>query len=314
MSFAGGGSDLPSFFREEEGAVLSTAIDRYMYITVNKRFDQTVRLSYSRTEIKESVDGIEHPIFRTVLKKYAPQGGLELISMADVPSGTGLGSSSSFTVGLLHALKAYQGKFQSADELASEACDIEINELKEPIGKQDQYMAAHGGLQFVRFQTNGEVFVDPVICTTETKANLEKSLLIFYTGKTRDAKSVLKEQNENTSAKRDTLREMVRMAWQMKRDLEANAPISNLGRTLHEAWQLKKTMASSVSNPQIDTWYKTAIDSGAWGGKILGAGNGGFLMLLAPPESHVGICKRLSDLREMNLKFENQGSKILFVG
>src|ERR1700677_2643877 len=220
LSFAGGGSDLESFYKEEEGAVLSTALDKYMYITANRRFDHTVRLSYSKTEIHDKVEDVEHKIFKNVLQKYLPQGGIELISMADIPSGSGLGSSSSFTVGLLHALKSYLGKFQTAEDLASEACDIEIKQLHEPIGKQDQYIAAYGGLQFIRFLPNGETHVDPIVCGSETKRQLEASCLLFFTGLTRNAKVVLTEQKENTKTKFEELRQMVQIARKMKSALE----------------------------------------------------------------------------------------------
>jgi D-glycero-alpha-D-manno-heptose-7-phosphate kinase len=314
LSFAGGGTDLPSFFQEEEGAVLSTALNKYMYVTVNKRFDESVRLSYSKTEIKDKVSEIEHPIFHHVLNKYTPHGGVEIISMADIPSGTGLGSSSSFTVGLLHALKGYMGRFQTAEELGAEASDIEINHLKEPIGKQDQYIAAYGGLQFIRFLPSGQVCVDPIVCSRETRDRLEASCMLFFTGRTRDAKSVLREQKENTGAKRDTLRSMAAIARKLKVVLEANGDLENFGKLLDEAWQLKKSVASNVSNTEIDQWYERALKAGAWGGKILGAGSGGFLMVFCEPEKQNKVRAELKELRPFEVKFEIQGSKIIFMG
>ncbi len=314
LSFAGGGSDLPSFYEEQEGAVLSTAINKYMYITVNRRFDDSIRLSYSKTEICESVDQIEHPIFKYVLKKYAPEGGLEVISMADVPSGTGLGSSSSFTVGLLHALNGFKGKFRSAEDLASEASEIEIEKLKEPIGKQDQYIAAHGGLQFIRFLPSGEVFSDPVVCSAKIKSELEASCMMFFTGITRDAKSVLSEQKANTTGKGEVLKEMVKHAASMKKILEDGQSLDAFGNHLHEAWMLKKSMASNISSPQIDSWYDSAREAGALGGKILGAGSGGFLMLFCSPNKQERVRSALKDLKVFNARFEPQGSKIIFMG
>jgi D-glycero-alpha-D-manno-heptose-7-phosphate kinase len=314
LSFAGGGTDLPSFYQEEEGAVLSTALNKYMYITVNKRFDDSVRLGYSKTEIRDKVTEIEHPIFKHVTQKYVPQGGVEIISMADIPSGTGLGSSSSFTVGLLHALKGYMGRFQSAEELAAEASDIEINHLKEPIGKQDQYIAAYGGLQFIRFLPSGQVCVDPIVCSKETRSRLESSCMLFFTGKTRDAKSVLREQKENTGAKRDTLRAMAEVARKLKSVLESEGNLERFGKLLDEAWQLKKSVASNVSNAQIDDWYERALRAGALGGKILGAGSGGFLMVFCDPEKQDRVKAELRDLRPFETKFEIQGSKIIFMG
>jgi D-glycero-alpha-D-manno-heptose-7-phosphate kinase len=314
LSFAGGGTDLPSYFLEEEGAVLSTALNKFMYVTVNSRFDESIRLSYSKTEIKESVDDIEHPIFKYVLKKYFPQGGLEAISMADIPSGTGLGSSSSFTVGLLNAAKSFQGKVQTASDLATEACEIEIEKLGEPIGKQDQFIAAFGGLQFIRFSPSGEVFVDPIVCTSETKSKLEASCLIFFTGITRDAKSVLTKQNENTGEKRTTLREMAGIAKKLKNILESNVKLESFGSLLHDAWELKKTVASNVSSVKINEWYARGCAAGALGGKILGAGSGGFLMFFCDPSKHAAVKNELSELRAFDVKFESQGSKIIFMG
>lgn len=321
ISFLGGGTDLPAFYSEEEGAVLSTTIDKYIYITVNDRFDQSYRLSYSKTEICENVSDIEHGIFHSVLSKYAPLAreknggrGLELLSMADIPSGTGLGSSSSFTVGLLHAVKAHVGMFQSAEELASEASKIEIEDLKEPIGKQDQYAAAYGGLQYIRFLPTGEVSVEPVICNRSTKAALEASLLVFYTGVTRSASGVLSEQKSNTDKKRETLREMRNLASRLKAVLENGEPIARAGELLHEGWMLKKTLASGISDSQIDDWYARARSAGAVGGKILGAGGGGFLLVLCPPEKQARVTAELRELRAVPIGLESFGSRIIFVG
>lgn len=314
LSFAGGGSDFAGFYHEEEGAVLSTALNKYMYITVNKRFDHSIRLSYSKTEICEKVKEIQHPIFKYVLSQYLPEGGVEIISMADIPSGTGLGSSSSFTVGLLHALKSYLGRFQRAEDLAEEACDIEINKLEEPIGKQDQFIAAYGGLQFIRFKPNGETFIDPIVCSEDTRKRLEASCQLFFTGQTRSAKEVLSEQKQNTSSKRMELRKMVGIAKSLKAVLEANGSLETFGRLLDEAWQLKKSLASNISNPEIDGWYERALKAGAWGGKILGAGRGGFLMVFCDPSKRDKLGKELRELRPFDVQFETQGSKIIFVG
>jgi D-glycero-alpha-D-manno-heptose-7-phosphate kinase len=315
LSFMGGGTDLPSFYKEEEGMVLSTALDKFMYITVNKRFDESYRLSYSKTEICQNVSQIEHPIFRTVLEKYAPKDqGLEIISMADIPSGTGLGSSSSFTVGLLHAIKAHLGQFQSAEELASEASQIEIEDLKEPIGKQDQYAAAYGGFNITRFLPSGEVKVDPVITSEKTLRALEESTMVFYTGQTRSASKILTEQKENTSSKRDELRAMRDMVPKMAKMLENNESLKSFGEHLHEGWKIKKQMATGITTGAIDEHYQVAIKAGAWGGKILGAGGGGFLMFLCPPEKQARVKKELEMLRFVPTRFEKWGSRIIFVG
>lgn len=321
ISFLGGGTDLPSFYLEEEGAVLSTTINKYMYITINDRFDSSYRLAYSKTEICESVDQIEHKIIACVLKKYARLAeaknggrGLEILSMADIPSGTGLGSSSSFTVGLLHAMKAHIGRFQSAEQLASEASRIEIEDLKEPIGKQDQYAAAYGGLQYIRFLPSGEVSVEPVICSKQTKQSLQSSIMLFYTGMTRSASGVLAEQKGNTEKKRETLREMRNLAYQLKKVLENGESAVKVGELLHEGWMLKKTLASGISGNRIDEWYDRARAAGATGGKILGAGGGGFLMMICDPEKQARVREELKELRTVPVELEGFGSRIIFVG
>ncbi len=321
ISFLGGGTDLPSYYQEEEGAVLSCTINKYMHITVNDRFDQSYRLAYSKTEICERPAQVEHKIFRTILQKYetlsrARNGGrgLEILSMADIPAGTGLGSSSSFTVGLLHAMKAHIGTFQSAEQLAREASQIEIEELGEPIGKQDQYAAAYGGLQFIRFHPSGEVSADPVICTQQSKAELQASIVLFYTGMTRSASQVLSEQKSNTGKKRETLREMKKLAERAKQTLEQGRPMREFGEILDQGWQLKKTLASGISAQQIDEWYARAKSAGAWGGKILGAGGGGFLMMLCAPEKQAQMKEALKELRVIPVELESWGSKIIFVG
>lgn len=321
ISFLGGGTDLPSYYNEEEGAVLSCTINKYMHITVNDRFDQSYRLAYSKTEICETPDQVEHKIFRYVLKKYAHLAkernggrGLEILSMADIPSGTGLGSSSSFTVGLLHAMKAHVGQFQSAEQLAHEACHIEIEELGEPIGKQDQYAAAFGGLQYIRFHPSGEVSADPVICSRKTKEELNSSIMLFFTGITRSASKVLTEQKSNTEKKRETLREMKKLAERSKSALEQAKPMREFGEILDQGWQLKKTLASGISAGHIDEWYDRAKDAGAWGGKILGAGGGGFLMMLCHPEKQAKVREELKELRLIPVELESWGSKIIFVG
>lgn len=321
VSFLGGGTDLPEFWQEEEGAVLSTAIDKYMHITVNNRFDQSWRLGYSKTEIVEDISKIEHKIIRRVLQKYGALAssrngghGLEILSMADIPAGSGLGSSSSFTVSLLHALKGHLGTFQSAEDLAREASEIEIVDLKEPIGKQDQYAAAFGGLRFIRFLPSGEVSAEPVICTDDTKRALEAHMLVFYTGVTRSASGVLAEQKANTINKRETLRTMRDLALRMKGALENNESIQRSGELLHEGWNLKKTLASGISVGPIDAWYERAMKAGAYGGKILGAGGGGFLMVLCPPSAQAKVKQELRELRSVTMKFDSFGSRIVFFG
>jgi len=311
----GGGTDLPSFYTQEPGAVISTTIDKYVHMIVNNRFDNTFRLSYSKTEICEKIANIEHPLFRAVLESHADgRQGLELVSVADIPSGTGLGSSSSFTVSLLHALKSHFGEAQSAEDLAREACRIEIDVLKEPIGKQDQYAAAYGGLQYITFYPDGRVTAEPVICSPRTLQELEKSMVLFFTGFSRSASRILSEQKSNTASRSDHLREMKKGAVRFKRLLEENGTLPIAGAILHEGWQLKRAMAKGISNPQIDEWYARGMSAGAWGGKILGAGGGGFLLFLCHPDRQMALREELKELRSLDVKLEKAGSRIIFVG
>lgn len=316
ISFLGGGSDLPSYYRKKRGAVLSTSIDKWVYVTVSRKFDQAIRVSYSKTEEVENVSSIEHPLVREALAMLGINGGIEITSVADIPAkGTGLGSSSSFTVGLLHALHAYSGRYASAQQLAHESCEIEIRRCGEPIGKQDQYAAAYGGLNFIRFNSDESVDVQKVCCQPETVEALQSNLLMFYTGITRSAGGVLAEQSSNLSTEIkmvETMDRMVAAAEFALNDL-LNNRTDTLGEALHETWCLKKTLANGISNSTIDAAYEAAMSAGAQGGKILGAGGGGFLLLVAPLEAHSAIKSRLAGLRETPLRFTKTGSRIIFV-
>lgn len=314
ISFVGGGTDLPEFYRIEPGAVVSTAINKYMYIVVNKRFDDTIRVSYSKTEIVKDVEEIQHRAVREALKLVGITKGVEIVSIADIPAGTGLGSSSSFTVGLLNALYAYKGFLKSAEELANEACHIEIDILGEPIGKQDQYIAAYGGLRYTQFNADGTVFTEPIIYSKVSKEKLNRNLLLFYTGVTREAGNILKEQQAN--AKQDDklacLRKMRDLAFELKQQLNDNSSPDVLGEFLHKGWMLKKQLASGISDDRIDEYYERAIRAGALGGKILGAGGGGFLLLYCPKERQLQVKEALG-LRQLDFSFEPEGSKIIYV-
>jgi D-glycero-alpha-D-manno-heptose-7-phosphate kinase len=316
ISFVGGGSDLPAFYRREMGAVVSTAIDKYIHITVNRKFDHKIRASYSVTEIVDSVDELQHELIRESLRLLGLDGGIEITSISDIPSrGTGLGSSSTYTVGLLKALYAYKGQHVGAERLAREACQIEIDICDKPIGKQDQYIAAYGGLQYLRFSPDERVFVDPVICSPQTKRTLQKRLLLLYTGMTRSAGDILAEQTRNTENdghKRRVLTTLVKLAQELRSALTAN-DLESFGEVLHQGWLEKKRMATGISNPQIDEWYDRARQHGAVGGKITGAGGGGFLLLYSPPERHGDILQALPELRPVPFRFEPQGSKIIYV-
>lgn len=314
MSYVGGGSDLRSFYQEEVGAVLSTSIDKYIYIAVNRKFDGDIRLSYSKTEQVARPEELEHPLVREALALLEIPGGIEITSMADIPSkGTGLGSSSSFTVGLLNALYAYKGKYVSKEQLAHEACDIEINRCGEPIGKQDQYAAAYGGLNLIRFHGDETVSVDPVICPPGLMAQIEQSTLVFYTGRTRSASAVLKQQSDamRNSDRRALMRRMVQLAFDLKKELESGH-FHNFGAILDENWKLKAQLAEGISDPQIDAWYKRGIAAGASGGKLLGAGNGGFMMFFAPSDRHAFIREALNELRPVQFNFDRNGAQIIF--
>ena len=279
VSFAGGGSDLASYYQHEPGVVLSTAINKYMYIAAKEHFEQNFRISYSRTEIVDSVAQIEHPIVRECLEMLGLRNGLEIVSMGDLPARTGLGSSSSFTVGLMHALYAMQGKVVSRERLAQDACCIEIEKLGEPIGKQDQYIAAYGGMQFIQFNPDGSVFVDPVILSPDARREFQRRLLIFFTGDTRDAREVLTKQRAATGEKLPVLRRMCEIAREMREVLTSGRDLNVFGALLHEAWEAKRSLTDGISSPKIDNWYTQARNAGALGGKLLGAGGGGFLFV-----------------------------------
>ncbi len=317
ISFVGGGSDLASFYKYQPGAVVSTTINKYIYITVNKKFDNLIRASYSITEFASRPEELKHELIREALLLLDLDGGIEITSISDIPSrGTGLGSSSTYTVGLLNALHAYKGEFASAQKLAQEACYIEIDRCKKPIGKQDQYAAAFGNLNYIQFNPDGSVFVNPIICRKETKEKLQENLLMLYTGLTRSSASILEEQNKKTSSspqKRKILAQMVQLANKLKSALEKNK-LDQFGDLLHQNWELKKQLARGITNERINEWYEIARKHGAIGGKILGAGGGGFLLLYAPKEKHSSICSALPELRPTPFAFEPEGSKIIYYG
>ncbi|MEE9399128.1 MAG: GHMP kinase [Dehalococcoidales bacterium] len=315
ISFVGGGTDLPEFYRVMPGAVVSTAINKYMYVVVNPRFTDAIRVSfYSKTEIVDTVDEIQHPIVREALKLVGISKGIEIASIADVHAGAGLGSSSSFAVGLLNALYAYNGTLKSAEELAREACHIEIDILGEPIGKQDQYITAYGGFRYLQFNSDETVFTEPIIWPKENTEQLTQNLLLLYTGNVREASHILAEQKENTrqGSKMDSLEKLRDMAFELKRQLNNNASPGILGEFLHEGWLLKKQLANSISSDQIDGYYEKALNAGALGGKVSGAGGGGFLLIYCPKEKQPRVTESLG-LRELKFSFEPEGSKIIYV-
>lgn len=314
MSFVGGGSDISSFYRRYGGAVLSTAIDKYVYVSINRKFDGGIRLAYSKTEEVNSLDQVEHRLVKATFEMLDLKGGVEITTTADIPSrGTGLGSSSSFTVGLIQAASAYQGRYMSAEEMSERSCEVEIERCGEPIGKQDQYAAAYGGFNLIEFNTDDTVKVSPVIMPAETKQRMQDGVITFYTGVTRSASHILKEQTAvsgSSAAKQDALRRMVELAY-VARDEMANGNVTSFGEILHENWMLKRSLTADISNTAIDGWYDAAINAGALGGKLLGAGAGGFMMFYADPERHQAIARAVG-LRQVDFKFEPLGSRILF--
>jgi D-glycero-alpha-D-manno-heptose-7-phosphate kinase len=316
MSYVGGGTDISSFYKQEPGAVLSTAIDKYMFITLHKRFDDGLRVAYSLTEEVSRVADVKHPLVRESLLSLGIPGGVEITSTADIPAkGTGLGSSSSYTVGLLAACNAYLGKQVSPSKLAEMACNIEIVRCGEPIGKQDQFAAAFGGLKLYQFLPDDSVIVNPVLCDYKFQRKLNESTLIFYTGSTRSASKILAEQTQNSSKadKLPTLRRMTALAHEFKAGIESS-DLRFLGELLKENWSLKKSLATGISNSLIDDMYHAAINAGALGGKLLGAGNGGFMMFFAEPEDHAAIVDALSSYRRFQFNIENAGSSVIYYG
>ena len=315
MSFVGGGSDLPSYYREYGGAVVSTAIDKYVYVTMNRKFDSGIRVAYSRVEEVNSVSEIEHQLVRAALNMAGVPGGVEITTVADIPSrGTGLGSSSSFTVALLHALYALLGRHSTRQELAEQACHVEIDVCGEPIGKQDQYAAAYGGFNLYEFNPNDTVTVSPVICKPETIAGIRRQMLVLYTGITRGASTILKQQSAELATntdKKSAMKRMVSLCYQLLDEIR-NDNLDLFGQILHESWMIKRDMAQGVSTSDIDEWYETARKHGAIGGKILGAGAGGFLALFAPEDRHEAIRHALPKLRAIPVDFERTGSQIIF--
>jgi D-glycero-alpha-D-manno-heptose-7-phosphate kinase len=314
VSFAGGGTDIADYYRTGYGAVVSSAIKKYVYVTVNKRFDEDIRISYSKTEIVDSLDKVEHGLVREALRKVGIRNGIEITTIADIPSkGTGLGSSSAIAVGLLNALYAFKGYRASPKKLAEEACEIEIDKLGEPIGKQDQYIAAYGGIQHIKFNADETVTLDPVICPPKTKRDIESHLMLLYTGRTRKSSDILSKQKSNSQTNKEILDKMRDQAEQLFHDL-TSLQVNKLGQALKDGWELKKSLAKGISDPEIDKIYGKALKAGAVGGKITGAGGGGFLVLFVPPESHWSVRNALPGMKDLEFKIEPQGSKIIYVG
>ncbi len=314
VSFCGGGSDLPSFYEKYGGCVLSTSIKKYIYLTIHNYFyKDKIVLKYSKTEIVDNINLIEHKYFKQCLNDFNIMG-VEISSMADIPAGTGLGSSSSFTVALLHLLHTYNGQYISKYKLAKEACEIEIDKLHEPIGKQDQFAAAFGGLNYLEFKENGFVSVEPIVMKANSYKILENNILMFYIGGVHSASEILKEQNKNLKLqdKAKIQKQMCELTRTLKEELQNNN-IQAMGSLLHENWLLKKSLASGISNSTIDETYEKAIKAGALGGKLLGAGGAGFMIFYVEPEKQQSVRNALYYLREMDFEMDNSGATIVHV-
>jgi D-glycero-alpha-D-manno-heptose-7-phosphate kinase len=314
VSFAGGGTDLPAYYDKGYGAVLSTAIDKYIWVTVKRHsevFDEPVRVNYSLTEQVDTIDQLKNDITRECLLFLNIEPPIYISTVGDLPASTGLGSSSAFAVGLLNALHLYRGDRVSAGQLAEEACQIEIDVLGQPIGRQDQYAAAFGGLNLFTFKPGGAVTVEPQRLPVRVLAELFESIMLFWTGHQRDSSSVLTEQQENTDRHFEDLTAIRDQAFELQAVLRGRPSARDVGAIVHRGWQLKRGLASSVSNPQIDEWYERAMSGGACGGKIAGAGNGGFLLLVVEPEHRPTVRNLLSELMEVSVRPEVHGSQIL---
>lgn len=315
IPLAGGGTDLPSYYQDHSGFLIAAAIDKYVYVNLHITFDQKLIIKYSKMEVVQEVDEIKHPIIREALKFVGfEKPHLEITSMADIPAGTGLGSSGSFTTALLKALHTYKGNFVHPQELAEQACHIEIERLGEPIGKQDQYIAAYGGITCFRFLPDGRVDAWPLNISTETRYNLEDNLLLFFTGYSRSASSILKEQNdrskENDSAMIQNLHYVKDLAKRSLKAFETNN-LDEFARIMNEHWEYKKQRSGSMTNPQIDAWYKLAMENGALGGKLIGAGGGGFLMFYAEDKKRLRHAMAQAGLQEVRFRFDYMGTRVI---
>jgi D-glycero-alpha-D-manno-heptose-7-phosphate kinase len=312
VSFFGGGTDFRPFFLAEGGCVLTAAIDKYIFVMIKQRFDQLLRIGYTRTEMVETVDDVQHELIREALRQTGIQRGVEITTVGDIPdAGSGLGSSSTVTVGALHAMHAYLGEMVPAERLASEACRIEIEVLGKPIGIQDQYIAAYGGLRFMEFQPDGQILCHKIELDTCVKRRLNESFLLFFTGITRKADTILGEQHRNIGDRMAILRDMKQMAYTAREYLQAGN-LDAFGALLHEGWVLKKQLAGKISNGTIDEMYEAARRAGAVGGKITGAGGGGFLLLYCPPERREAVRRELHHLQELPYQLEPDGTKVIF--
>ena len=318
ISFVGGGTDFRDFYRRQVGEVISTTIDKYVYVIIKERYDSQIYLNYSKKEIVNGVDELQHELIREAMRKTDVTQGVEITTLADIPAhGSGLGSSSCVTIGVLNALYAYQGISRTAEDTAREACEIEIGVLGKPIGKQDQYIAAYGGLRHIQFQGDESVMVESVPISEEVKRKLNINTLLFYTGIERHASDILIEQRQNTEKNFAMLCKMKSLVRELK-EILVNYRNSNphsldeFGYLLHQGWELKRKLAGKISNARLNEMYDAAYKAGALGGKLLGAGGGGFFLFYAHPDKHDAIREALGNLQEFPFNLERDGSKVIF--
>jgi D-glycero-alpha-D-manno-heptose-7-phosphate kinase len=313
VSLFGGGTDFREFFRREGGAVLSLGIDKYVYVIIKERFDDGIYINYSRKEIVTRVDEVQHDLVRETLRKTGIEKGVEITTLADVPSeGSGLGSSSTVTVGLLNAFYAHQGEQVPLERLAQEACEIEIDILGKPIGIQDQYIAAYGNLRFLEFRKNGDVVVEKLTVREDRKRQLVSNLMLLYSGITRSSSCVLSEQRQNIPDRMAELRRLGDFAYEARECLLSDTSLDVLGHMLHRSWEQKKRLASNVTTPEIDTLYERAHRAGCLGGKVVGAGSGGFLLMYCRKDKQEQVRDSLRGVRELPILMSRDGSKVIF--
>jgi D-glycero-alpha-D-manno-heptose-7-phosphate kinase len=312
ISFAGGGTDFRDFWKDHDGAVVSSAINKYIYVIVKERFDDLIVLNYSKREIANSVDEIQHDLIRESMKKAGVTKKVEITTLADIPSqGSGLGSSSSMTVGLLHALYSYRGEPVATERLAQEACEIEIDRLGRPIGIQDQYIASYGGIRFFVFHRDGRVSYEKLNLSADDLETLNSRLILFYLNRTRKSSSVLEEQKNNMNRNREILVVLKNYATRLAAELPGG-DLDVLGELMHRGWNEKKKLASRVTDSKIDAIYQRALEAGALGGKVTGAGGGGFLLLYVQNNKRERISQALKDFRELPFALEPEGSRVIF--
>jgi D-glycero-alpha-D-manno-heptose-7-phosphate kinase len=314
ISFVGGGTDLPAFYEEHGGAVVSTAIDKWIHVAVARRFEGDIRVSYSRTEIVPTSSELEHELVREGLRVTGIPRGVDVLTLADLPSGTGLGSSSAVMIGTLAALYAFQGVYRSPVALAEEAAQIEIESLGKPIGRQDHYAAAVGGFNLIEFMPNGGgVRVNPIVCPSDTLKRAHRSMLLFYTGRQRSSSKPLSAQKaaieNNETAPISALEKMRDLAYELSQRL-SRGEVDALGTMLDQNWRLKRSLCEGITNPEIDELYERAKEAGATGAKLLGAGSSGFFLVVAPVDCHDALRAKLRDLREVSFRFSPRGAHI----